>query len=120
MSVQRVWKWCRQFADGRTKDEERSGCQSISDAFVNGIDGMVRENRCVTLKKQLEMHLNLSHGTVWDIVHESFAFRKVCSWFRVSSQNKSYDCVHLFLGPLIQYLHHLATVTASTIRFAGQ
>jgi hypothetical protein len=31
------------------------------------------------LLKELEEKLNLSHGTIWDIVHERSGYRKVCN-----------------------------------------
>ena len=31
------------------------------------------------LREELEEQFNLSHGTIWDIVHECLGYRKVCS-----------------------------------------
>jgi len=31
------------------------------------------------LLKELEEQFGLSHGTIWDIVHERLGYRKVCS-----------------------------------------
>ena len=34
---------------------------------------------CRVLLKELDEQFNLSHGTIWDIVHECLRYRKVCS-----------------------------------------
>ena len=59
-------------------DEQRSGCPSTSADLVRAIEETVRANRRVLLK-DLEEQFNLSHGTIWDIVHECLGHRKVCS-----------------------------------------
>ena len=59
-------------------DEQRSGRPSTSADLVPAIEETVRANRQVLLK-ELEEQFNLSHGTIWDIVHERLGYRKVCS-----------------------------------------
>ena len=59
-------------------DEQRSGRPSTSADLVPAIEETVCANRRVLLK-ELEEQFNLSHGTIWDIVHERLGYRKVCS-----------------------------------------
>ena len=80
MTMQHVQKWCREFSGCRVSvtDEQRSGRPSTSADLVPAIEENVRANRQVLLK-ELEEQFNLSHGTIWDIVHERLGYRKVCS-----------------------------------------
>jgi histone-lysine N-methyltransferase SETMAR len=80
MSVQSVRKWCRYFEAGHSslKDEDRSGRPSTSEDIVSLIDDAVKENRRVTLA-QLQTMFAVSHGTLWDIVHDRLGYRKVCA-----------------------------------------
>jgi len=80
MSVHHVRKCCREFSGYRVSvtDEQRSGRPSTSADLVPAVEETVHANRRVLLK-QLEEQFNLSHGTIWDIVHESLGYRKVCS-----------------------------------------
>ena len=75
-----VRKWCREFSGCRLSvtDEQRSGRPSTSADLVHAIEETVRANHRVLLK-DLEEQFNLSHGTIWDIVHECLGHRKVCS-----------------------------------------
>jgi len=80
MTVQHVRKWCRKFSGCRVSvtDEQRSGRPSTSADLIPAVEETVHVNRQVLLK-ELEEHFNLSHGTIWDIVHEGLGYRKVCS-----------------------------------------
>ena len=71
ITVQRVGKWCQEFSGFRMSvtDEQRSGRPSTSADLVAAVEETVRANRWVLLK-ELEEQFNLSHGTIWDIVHE--------------------------------------------------
>ena len=59
-------------------DEQRSGHPSTSAGLVPAIEKTVHANHRVLLK-ELEEQFNLSHGTIWDIVHEHLGYRNVCS-----------------------------------------
>jgi len=59
-------------------DEQRSGHPCTSADLVPAIEETVPAN-CQVLLKELEEQFNLSHGTIWDIVHECSGHRKVCS-----------------------------------------
>ena len=59
-------------------DEQRSGCPSTLADLVPAIEENVCANSRVLLE-ELEEQFNLSHGTIWDIVHERLGYRKVCS-----------------------------------------
>jgi hypothetical protein len=54
-------------------DKDRSGCLSASNSVISDVE-MVLVDRCVPLQQ-----LHLSHGFVWDTVHEYFGYCKVCS-----------------------------------------
>ena len=80
MTMQNVQKCCRNFSSCRVSvtDEQRSGRPSTSADLVPEIEETVRVNRRVLLK-ELEEQFNLSHSTIWDIVHEPLGYRKLCS-----------------------------------------
>jgi hypothetical protein len=80
MTVQYVRKWRGEFESGRVNmmDEQRSGRSSASADLVQDTDAAVQADKRVSIVK-LEIRLNLSRGTVWDIVHERLGYRKVCS-----------------------------------------
>jgi len=80
MTVQHVRKWCREFSGCRKSvtDEQRSGRPSASAYLVPAVEESVHAYRRVLLK-ELEEQFNLSHGTIWDIVHKRLGYRKVCS-----------------------------------------
>jgi len=80
MTMQHVRKWCQEFSGCclSVTDEQRSRHPSKSANLVPAIEENVYANRRVLLK-ELEEKFNLSHGTIWDIVHERLGYRKVCS-----------------------------------------
>ena len=53
MSVQHVRKWCREFTGGRTDihDEERSGGPSVSDETIEKVEGILHEDRRITIRE---------------------------------------------------------------------
>ena len=59
-------------------DEQRSGPLSTPADLVPAIEETVLAN-CRVLHKELEEQFNLSHGTIWDIVHERLGYRNACS-----------------------------------------
>ena len=59
-------------------DEQKSGRPSTSTDLVPAVEETVHANRRVLLK-ELEEQFGLSHGTIWDIVHERLGYRNVCS-----------------------------------------
>ena len=59
-------------------DEQRSRRPSTSADLVPAIEETVCANRRV-LFKELEEQFNLSHGIIWDIVHECLGYKIVCS-----------------------------------------
>jgi hypothetical protein len=82
MSLKHIWVWCTAFDNGRTdvQDEQRSGRPSTSttDDNVCRIEGLTQENRRIRLC-DIADKLNISIGTVHNIVHEQLGYRKVCS-----------------------------------------
>jgi hypothetical protein len=81
MSWKHVWVWCTAFDNCTTdvQDEQRSGRPSTSttddDACL--IEGLIQENRRIRLR-DIADELNISIGTVHNIVHEQLRYRKVC------------------------------------------
>jgi len=47
------------------------------------------------LLKELEELFNLSHGTIWDIVHERLGYRKVCSRWVPRQQTEDHKKNHM-------------------------
>lgn len=82
LSRKQVWCWCREFDNGRTDitDEHRSGrpSTSASDQNICQVEGMIREDRRITLSHIAEV-LNISYGSVHRIVHNTLGYRKVCA-----------------------------------------
>jgi hypothetical protein len=82
MSRKHVWVWCTATDNSRTgvQDEQRSGRPSTSTADDNvcRIEGLIQENRRILLCNIAD-ELNISIGTVHNIVREQLRYRKVCS-----------------------------------------
>jgi len=80
VAVKHVRKWCWEFRGCcvRVTDEQRCRCPSTSPDLVPAIEESGCANRRVLLKG-LEEQFNLSHGTIWDIVHDHLGYRKVCN-----------------------------------------
>jgi hypothetical protein len=57
---------------------EYGGWPSTSADLVQDIDAAVQADRRLSIA-QLEIRFNLPRGTIWDNVHESLGYRKVCS-----------------------------------------
>jgi hypothetical protein len=82
MSRKHVWVWCTAFNNGRAdvQVEQRSGRPSTSttDDNVRRTDGLIQENGRIRLHDIAE-ELNISIGTVHNIVLEQLGYGKVCS-----------------------------------------
>ena len=87
--------------------EQRSGYPSTSADLVHEIEETVHANRRVLLK-ELEEQFNLSHGTIWDIVHECLGYRKVCSrWVpRQLTEDHKKTCMGASLSHLLRFNDH--------------
>jgi len=85
-------------------DEQRSGHPSTLADLVPAIEETVPGNRRV-LHKELEEQFSLSHGTIWDTVHERSGYRKVCSrWVpRQLTEDHKENC----MGASLTHLLHL-------------
>jgi len=105
MTVQHVRKWCQKFSGCHVSvtDEQRSGCPSTSADLVPAIEETVHANRRV-LFKELEEQFNLSHGTIWDIVHDRSGYRKVCSRWVPQQPTKNHKKNHM--GVSLTHLLH--------------
>lgn len=83
MDIKNVRKWVREFKQGRTNihDEERSGrpTTAITDAMVEKIDGLVRENRRITTRELCLLVPDISKGSIQTILSDKLMFRKVCA-----------------------------------------
>jgi DNA-binding Lrp family transcriptional regulator len=82
MSRKQVWVWCTAFDNGRTdvQDEQQSGRPSTSTTDDNlcHIEGLIQEDRRIRVS-DIADELNISVGTVHNIVHEQLGYRKKCS-----------------------------------------
>jgi histone-lysine N-methyltransferase SETMAR len=109
MTVQHVRKWCREFDSGRVNvmGEQRSGQPSTSADLFQNIDAAVQADRRMSIA-QLEISFNLSRGTIWDIVHERFGYRKVYSMWvprQLADEHKK-TCMVSSLMLLQRYKEH--------------
>ena len=102
MTVQHVRKWCREISGCRVNvtDEQRSGHPH----HVPAAEETVLVNRRLLLEKLGEQH-NLSHGTVWDIVHKCLGYREVCRMWdprQVTEDHEKnpYGCISYTSPPL--------------------
>jgi transposase len=75
LSRSKIYEWIDHFQHGRASvcDEERSGrlSSSSTENSIQTIDRMVRENRRITVD-DIAQALNISHGSVYSILHEDF------------------------------------------------
>ena len=60
------------------------------------------------LFKELEEQFNLSHGKIWDIVHERLGYRKVCSRCvpRQLTEDHKKNCMGVSLTHLLRFNDH--------------
>lgn len=104
MSVQHVRKWCREFTGGRTDihDEERSGRPSVSDETIEKVEGILLEDRRITIRELALRVPEVSCSTIDKILSEILGYRKVCArWVpRMLTENhkqQRVDCSRHFL-----------------------
>ena len=88
-------------------DEQRSGRPSTSADLVPATEETVRANRRALLKG-LEEQFNLSHGTIWETVHERLGNRKLCRlWVpRKLTEEHKKNCMGAFLTHLLRFNDH--------------
>lgn len=82
MSEGKVRQWCRNFKNGRTNvhDEKRSGRPSIqTDEIVSQVDQTLRSDRRLTISGLADKFPQLGRTTVYNIVTENLAYRKLCA-----------------------------------------
>lgn len=82
ISRQAIGKWCKQFENGRSDmtDEYRSGrpTNAVTDEHIMRINELIRENRRITVD-EIAYDLNISHGSVHNIIQNRLQYRKVCA-----------------------------------------
>lgn len=82
MSLENVCKWVAQFADNRTSLDESGNSgrprTSVTPANSARVQSMVQEDRRRTLKS-IAMALDMSYGSVYDILHDTLGYRKVAA-----------------------------------------
>lgn len=77
-----VFKWCREFKNGRTDvhDEHRSGRPSIlTDSLVEKIEEAVRGDRRLTLDELSVMFPQISRSLLHETITETLGFHKLCA-----------------------------------------
>ena len=82
MNRQNVTTWSREFSEGSTDvhDEQRSGRPSlISDDLLQEIEGEIRTNRRLTIRKLHHIVLEVSKTTIHEAVTEKLGYRKLCA-----------------------------------------
>lgn len=75
-----VYKWCREFKNGRTSvhDDQRSGRPSIvTDELVEKIEIAVRDDRRLTLDELSAMFPQISRSLIHETITETLGFRKL-------------------------------------------
>jgi transposase len=77
-----VYEWIESFKNGCTngKQEEGARCPStsITDANMEQVLDMILQNRRVTID-EVAHELQISHGSVYEIIHNRLTFHKVCA-----------------------------------------
>ncbi|KAF6216143.1 hypothetical protein GE061_000482 [Apolygus lucorum] len=89
-----VYKWCREFKNGRTNvhDDLRSGKPSIvTDELVEKIENAVRDDRRSTLDAISTKFPQISRSLLHETITETLGFHKLCArWVpkQLTEQNK--------------------------------
>ena len=77
-----IKRWAAKFRDGvaDVKDADRTGrpTTSTNEAIVELVDGIVHEDRRVTVQ-EIAAEILISEGSVWDILHNHLLKRKKCA-----------------------------------------
>jgi len=102
MSVQHVRKWRREFTGGRTDihDEERSGRPSVSDETIEKFEGILLEDRRITIRELALRVPEVSFSTIEKILSEILGYRKVCArWHTANAHGKSQAATRRLFPP---------------------
>lgn len=89
-----VFKWCKNFKDGRTSvhDDQRSGRPSIAtDELVEKIEKAIRTDRKLTLDELSEIFLEISRSLLHEIISKTLGYHKLSArWVpkQLTDQNK--------------------------------
>jgi len=82
LSQERMYEWVERFQNGRqnVSDEHRRGrpVRVATETVKQQIEQRIRDYRRVTID-EIAIEFNMSHGSVYNIVHNDFGYRKVCS-----------------------------------------
>jgi hypothetical protein len=77
-----VYEWVKSFKNGHTSVKREEGaerpCTSITDAKTEQVCDMTLQYRWVTVN-EVAHQLQISHGSAYEIIHNSLAFHKVCA-----------------------------------------
>jgi hypothetical protein len=95
-------------------DEQRSGRPYTSADLVQDIDASVQADRRVSIAQLVRF--NLSRGTIWNIVHERFGYRKFClRWVpRLNDEHKKTRMVSSLMIPQ-RYEEHGEALLSKTV-----
>uniref|UniRef100_A0A8D8R8P0 Histone-lysine N-methyltransferase SETMAR n=1 Tax=Cacopsylla melanoneura TaxID=428564 RepID=A0A8D8R8P0_9HEMI len=80
MNRTNVYKWCREFKNGRTSvhDDQRSGRPSIvTDELVEQIENALRDDRRLTLDELSVIFPQISRTLLHEIITETLGYRKL-------------------------------------------
>ncbi|KAG5321343.1 MOS1T transposase, partial [Pseudoatta argentina] len=75
-----VFKWCREFKNGRTSvhDDQRSGRPSIlTDDIVENIENALRDDRRLTVDELSAMFPQISRSLLHETITETLGYRKL-------------------------------------------
>lgn len=82
MSLESVSNWVAQFADNRTSLDESGNSgrprTSITPANCDRVESFIQEDRRRTVKS-IAIALDMSYGSVYDILHDTLGYRKVAA-----------------------------------------
>jgi len=82
LSRTQVFEWFERFKEGREEigDNQRPGHPSTSktDTNIENVSEIVQQNRHLSIRAVAEL-INIDKETVWQILHNNFNMKKVCS-----------------------------------------
>jgi transposase len=120
MSLENVCKWVAQFADKRTSLDDSSNSGRPRTVITPGnmaqVQTLIQEDRRRTVKS-IAVTLDMSYGSVYDILHDALGYRKVAARWVPRSLTADHKAVRMMtcLDHLETYRHDGTTFLESIV-----